>query len=148
VWSMLRGHFELAPDAEITLEANPESVRPTLLEAWADGGVNRLSMGAQSFDRAGAHTARPHPRRGAAGARDAPRAGARVRRLSLDLMFGFPAIVRTRSAARSRRRSRSIRSICPRTASFPSPRRRWAARCSKARSRCPSPTSRRSSTTS
>src|SRR5262249_59097729 len=49
VWKSVRDHFALTPGAEVTLEANPESVRPALLEAWAAAGVNRLSMGAQSF---------------------------------------------------------------------------------------------------
>lgn len=37
--------------AEVTLEANPESVDPPRLEAWRRAGVNRLSLGVQSFDR-------------------------------------------------------------------------------------------------
>ena len=45
----IRARVPLAPDAEITLEANPESVKPPLLDAWAEAGVNRLSLGAQSF---------------------------------------------------------------------------------------------------
>jgi len=49
VWQALASSFTIAKDAEITLEANPESVRPALLDAWAAAGVNRLSMGAQSF---------------------------------------------------------------------------------------------------
>ncbi|HYM82249.1 MAG TPA: radical SAM family heme chaperone HemW [Candidatus Limnocylindria bacterium] len=90
LWSLLRDHFTLAPDAEITLEANPESVRPALLDAWAAAGVNRLSMGAQSFDaqeleRLGRIHDRDRPAEAVALAR---RHG--FRRLSLDLMFGFP----------------------------------------------------------
>jgi oxygen-independent coproporphyrinogen-3 oxidase len=38
------------PDAEITIEANPESVTPAAAAAWRKAGVNRLSLGAQSFD--------------------------------------------------------------------------------------------------
>ncbi len=90
VWSAIREHFEIAPDAEITLEANPESVRPALLDAWAEAGVNRLSMGAQSFDpdelvRLGRIHDADRPAEAVALAR---RHG--FRRLSLDLMFGFP----------------------------------------------------------
>jgi len=40
-----------APAAEITLEANPESVTPELLAACREGGVTRLSLGVQSFHR-------------------------------------------------------------------------------------------------
>ncbi|HEY6867651.1 MAG TPA: radical SAM family heme chaperone HemW, partial [Candidatus Eisenbacteria bacterium] len=86
----LAAHFTVAPGAEITLEANPESVRPALLDAWREAGVNRLSMGAQSFvpaelERLG----RLHP----AGRPAEAIALARTHgfaRLSLDLMFGFP----------------------------------------------------------
>lgn len=44
---------DLAPrtleGAEITLEANPESLWPESLEAWVDAGVNRVSLGIQSM---------------------------------------------------------------------------------------------------
>ncbi len=48
----VRRQLRLAPDAEITLEANPESVRPDRLAAYRDAGVNRISMGVQSLDAA------------------------------------------------------------------------------------------------
>jgi len=41
--------FDLAPDREVTLEANPESVTEARLAAFRDAGVNRLSVGVQSF---------------------------------------------------------------------------------------------------
>jgi oxygen-independent coproporphyrinogen-3 oxidase len=41
--------FELAADAEITLEANPESSTPETLEGFRSAGINRLSFGVQSF---------------------------------------------------------------------------------------------------
>lgn len=44
----LRQQFELAPDAEITLEANPGTVTPAWLEAVRRAGANRLSFGMQS----------------------------------------------------------------------------------------------------
>jgi oxygen-independent coproporphyrinogen-3 oxidase len=88
--AMLRSNFSIASGAEITLEANPESVRPALLEAWAGAGVNRLSMGAQSFvpeelERLG----RIHPA-GRPGEAFALARQAGFERLSLDLMYGFP----------------------------------------------------------
>ncbi len=44
-----RGAFEVAADAEITLEANPESIDVEKLRALREAGVNRLSFGVQSF---------------------------------------------------------------------------------------------------
>lgn len=88
--ALLRSHFSLAPDAEVTLEANPESVRPALLDAWLAGGVNRLSMGAQSFE--------PEELRQLDRIHGAARPGEALalarahgfKRLSLDLMFAYP----------------------------------------------------------
>ena len=44
-----RAAFPIAADAEITMEANPESVTESRLAAFRDAGVNRLSFGVQSF---------------------------------------------------------------------------------------------------
>jgi oxygen-independent coproporphyrinogen-3 oxidase len=98
LWRALRSQFAIASGAEITLEANPESVRPALLEAWAAAGVNRLSMGAQSFDpQELARLGRIHgaDRPGAAFALAREHG---FRRLSLDLMFGFPGHTPSRFA--------------------------------------------------
>lgn len=90
LWALLRNHFEFAEHAEITLEANPETVKPTLLDAWLEAGVNRLSMGAQSFDPEELRAlgrihsaARPLEAVALAHAHGMPRT-------SLDLMFGYP----------------------------------------------------------
>jgi putative oxygen-independent coproporphyrinogen III oxidase len=47
---ILRRHFAFAPDTEITLEANPDDLTANKLSVYRDLGVNRLSLGAQSFD--------------------------------------------------------------------------------------------------
>ncbi len=47
----IRRNFDVAPDAEVTLEANPGSTDEARLQAWLGGGVNRLSLGVQGFDR-------------------------------------------------------------------------------------------------
>lgn len=87
---LLREHFEFAPGAEVTLEANPETVKPGLLEAWAAAGVNRLSMGAQSFVPEELRAlGRLHDEHRPAQAFALARAHG-FRRLSLDLMFGYP----------------------------------------------------------
>ena len=45
----LRGLFTIRPDAEYTLEANPDDINPAKLAAWKQAGINRLSIGIQSF---------------------------------------------------------------------------------------------------
>ncbi|MCA1583807.1 MAG: radical SAM family heme chaperone HemW [Acidobacteria bacterium] len=47
-----RQSFALSPDAEVTLEANPETVSRETLAGYRAAGVNRLSYGVQSFDAA------------------------------------------------------------------------------------------------
>jgi oxygen-independent coproporphyrinogen-3 oxidase len=90
LWRAVRDHFAIAPSAEITLEANPESVGDRLLEAWSAAGVNRLSMGAQSFDPSELEgLGRIHAAGRPAEAFRLARSHG-FRRLSLDLMFGFP----------------------------------------------------------
>jgi oxygen-independent coproporphyrinogen-3 oxidase len=39
----------LAPDCEVTVECNPDTVTPDLMAAYAQGGVNRISLGVQSM---------------------------------------------------------------------------------------------------
>jgi oxygen-independent coproporphyrinogen-3 oxidase len=46
----VRANFDVAPDAEVTLEANPASTDEAKVQAWLEGGVNRLSLGVQGFD--------------------------------------------------------------------------------------------------
>ena len=44
--------FRLEPGAEVTLEANPEDVNSEAADAWRAAGVNRVSVGVQSFEDA------------------------------------------------------------------------------------------------
>ena len=48
--SACREAFELSPDAEITLETNPETASEARLAAFRAAGVNRISFGVQSFE--------------------------------------------------------------------------------------------------
>jgi len=50
ILDVLRRSFRLAPEVEITLEANPGTVNRSALGALREAGVNRLSLGAQSAD--------------------------------------------------------------------------------------------------
>lgn len=47
---LIKSNYTLNPNAEITLEANPEDVKSTKLISWKNAGVNRLSIGVQSLD--------------------------------------------------------------------------------------------------
>jgi oxygen-independent coproporphyrinogen-3 oxidase len=46
----VRALLRLAADAEVTLEANPGTFERARFEGYRDAGVNRLSLGVQSFD--------------------------------------------------------------------------------------------------
>lgn len=46
---LARKHFKVAEGAEITLEANPDDITPERLREWDSIGVNRLSIGVQTF---------------------------------------------------------------------------------------------------
>jgi len=52
IFAAIRSHFKLKPNAEITLEANPESITPGKAKSWKDSGINRLSIGLQAYDDA------------------------------------------------------------------------------------------------
>jgi len=42
-------HYQISPDSEITLEANPDDINTQKLNTWKQLGINRLSIGVQSF---------------------------------------------------------------------------------------------------
>lgn len=85
----VRTRLHLSPEAEITLEANPGTVEATRFEGFRAAGVNRLSIGVQSFDdRQLAALGRIHDRHDAARAIElAQRCFDRV---NIDLMYGLP----------------------------------------------------------
>ena len=75
---------------EVTLEANPEDVTPSNARDWASAGVNRVSLGAQSFDDTVLKWM--HRSHGAAriGAAMHALRGAGIENISLDLIFALP----------------------------------------------------------
>jgi len=90
VLEAIASHTSVAATAEITLEANPEDVTAEAAATWRAAGINRVSLGVQSFDdRVLRWMHRVH---------DGARAGTAVRRLrgagfdtiSLDLIFALP----------------------------------------------------------
>ncbi|MBI4796669.1 MAG: coproporphyrinogen III oxidase family protein, partial [Deltaproteobacteria bacterium] len=75
---------------EVTLEANPDDLYPEEIRLYKDLGVNRLSLGVQSFnDRELSFLGRRHKARQTVQALEAARAGG-FDNLSLDLIYGLP----------------------------------------------------------
>ncbi|MFJ8074991.1 radical SAM family heme chaperone HemW [Streptomyces sp. NPDC096176] len=87
---VVREEFGLADDAEVTTEANPESVGPAYLEALRAGGFNRISFGMQSARR---HVLKVLDRTHTPGRPEACVAEARAAgfdHVNLDLIYGTP----------------------------------------------------------
>lgn len=80
----------MAADAEVTMEANPEDVSTEAVSAWLGAGVNRLSLGVQSFaPSALAWMHRTHDSAQAATAVGTARA-AGLQNVSIDLIYAIP----------------------------------------------------------
>jgi oxygen-independent coproporphyrinogen-3 oxidase len=105
----LRARFRLEPGAEITLEANPRDLDAAGYSALAELGVNRISLGVQSFDDAvlremGRVHAAEDARQAFAWARAAGFAS-----VSLDLILGWPG----ESEQRWRRNLDAVAALAP-----------------------------------
>lgn len=86
----IRAHYNVTEHPEITLEANPDDIQLSHLRQWQTAGINRLSIGIQSF-----HTAdlewmnRAHnEEQSLAAIQDSQAAG--ITNLSIDLIYGTP----------------------------------------------------------
>jgi putative oxygen-independent coproporphyrinogen III oxidase len=90
VLDTVREHFGLAPDAEVTTEANPESTSPELFARLVEAGYTRVSLGMQSASqRVLTVLDRVHsPGRAVAAVAEAHQAG--FRHINLDLIYGTP----------------------------------------------------------
>jgi oxygen-independent coproporphyrinogen-3 oxidase len=90
ILGLLAERFAIAADAEITLEANPSDLDPAALAALRAAGINRLSIGVQSFsDRELSLVGRRHDAaRAERVVREARQAG--FDNLSIDLMLAIP----------------------------------------------------------
>ncbi len=90
VLEALHDAFDLAADAEFTVEANPETVSPGILETLRSGRVNRLSIGCQSFNERHLKTLeRWHDPASVVRAVELAR-DAGITNINLDLIFGIP----------------------------------------------------------
>jgi oxygen-independent coproporphyrinogen-3 oxidase len=86
----IRARFQLTADIEITMEANPGTVECGAPEGYRAAGVNRLSIGAQSFDAAMlTKLGRIHSVDDIARAVNAARASD-FTNINIDLMYGLP----------------------------------------------------------
>ena len=91
ILDQLQQHFEVAPEAEITLEANPDDLTPARIRELAASPVNRLSIGIQSFHDP--HLQRMnrahHAAEALAAVKNAQDAG--FHNITTDLIYGIPA---------------------------------------------------------
>jgi len=90
ILSALHSSYTIAPDAEITLETNPGTITPEKLSAFRSLGINRLSIGVQSFkDEELQFLSRIHDSSQAVEAVSLAR-GAGFENISIDLMYSLP----------------------------------------------------------
>ncbi|MCA9834352.1 MAG: radical SAM family heme chaperone HemW [Thermomicrobiales bacterium] len=94
ILATIQSRLTVLPDAEVTMEANPNGLNRDHLEGYLSAGVNRLSIGAQTLDRRGLRTlGRQHE------STDVLAAVAMARevgfeRINLDFIFGWPGQTR------------------------------------------------------
>jgi putative oxygen-independent coproporphyrinogen III oxidase len=90
LFETLVASFELSRRAEVTIEANPDDVSASRLAVWRGLGVNRLSIGAQSFDDAELRVLRRrHDAARSRAAVELARA-AGFENIGIDLIYGIP----------------------------------------------------------
>jgi oxygen-independent coproporphyrinogen III oxidase len=96
ILDQLRGRYHVAPDAEITMEANPGTITRESLSGYLSAGVNRMSIGIQSFQQSDLEfLGRIHSAQQAETAvKDAYGAG--FTNVNVDLIFSLPGQTRTR----------------------------------------------------
>lgn len=90
IFAAVRSQFEVRPDAEVTVECAPGTLAPDVLEGLLRGGVNRVSLGVQSFiDSEAAAVGRLHKR--ATVMEDIARLrAAGITNINIDLIAGLP----------------------------------------------------------
>jgi oxygen-independent coproporphyrinogen-3 oxidase len=90
MFSFLKNNFDIARDAEVTIEANPESLSEEKAAALLGSGVNRLSIGVQSWnEKYLRYLGRKHmPETAEHAIKVARKQG--FANVNIDIMFGFP----------------------------------------------------------
>ena len=87
IMGLIESHLQ--PGAEVSLEANPDDLQAEKLAVWRDIGINRVSVGVQTFDAAGLKVlGRTHD--GALAADKIAAAMAVIPNLNVDLIYGWP----------------------------------------------------------
>lgn len=86
----IREHAQWDDSAEVTLEANPDDVTAERARSWSATGINRVSLGAQSFSPPALEWMRRTHDAGQIGAAAAHLREAGIAQLSLDLIFALP----------------------------------------------------------
>lgn len=90
IMQTIRRHYRLAPEAELTFEANPDDITPELVAELRRLGFNRVSLGVQSFDdELLSLIRRRHSAVGAVRAVEMLVAGG-LTNVSIDLIYGLP----------------------------------------------------------
>lgn len=90
ILSAIRSQFTWASDAEWTIEANPETVDASTAQCLVDQGINRVSMGAQSFDSTVLDRLGRWHRPGQVARALTHLRHAGIKQISVDLIFGTP----------------------------------------------------------
>jgi len=88
----IKKNFVISADAEITFEANPDDITDENLSVWIKYGINRLSIGIQSFfDRDLDYMERIHSAsEGENAVKRAQKAG--IKNITIDLIYGTPGL--------------------------------------------------------
>ncbi len=92
IFNKIGSIFTVLPNAEVTLEANPDDINEVQLNAWVELGINRLSIGIQSFrDQDLQWMGRAHNANQAIDCiKLAQKAG--IENISIDLIYGIPGL--------------------------------------------------------
>jgi oxygen-independent coproporphyrinogen III oxidase len=121
----------ISPSAEVTIEANPDDVNDIAVAQWVAAGVNRISLGAQSFDDGVLKWMhRTHDASQIETAVQTLRRGG-IENFSLDLIFALPAHLErdwARDIARAIEHAPTHISLYGLTVEQHTPLSRWAAR--------------------